>query len=238
MLKRKVKNYILEAHAAARAAKAWLKTRSLADGDYTLPYRVYHSTLQPTLSITFRDEVDQFGEVEALRWSRDACGIAAAKSAITTLCRLSDPGFELPSISALARDQVAQKGYVEKIGWAHLALAKLARKYGLSAANYVNERPIALCDRLLAEEIPIVSVTLYFRGGIPVGKDADSNLRSKGGHLVVLRGFRWKSRHCVGFYVDDSQNTTLKEGEDSEEFVEIPAFEASYSGKVIYIRNP
>lgn len=230
-----IKTAIHRSYSTWRFIRDWLRTRWLRDGDHLLPFPVYHATLQPDLSDTYQAEVNLFGEAIARRWSRDGCGVAAIKSAVMSANSYAGRPHILPNISELSEMLYQSGAYRDKIGWIHRNLANFAKGQGLRSENYAGENVVGLCAAICRGRIPIVSVTLYFRGGEPPIESPESPPRPKGGHLVVLKGFRWNRGKCLGFFVDDSQNTSLREGMASEEFVGIERFNRSFSNKAVYV---
>jgi hypothetical protein len=225
-----------ELRARVRAGAAYIKLRLCPDGDYCLPYSFLHRSLQPHLSADYEDCASSLGKDVAHKWSRDGCGIASGTIAIEAAARRTAP-ITLPPVTELC-EMYRDRAYIPGIGWTHGGLVQFARDFGIEAFNEPRERPEAICTRMSANWIPIVSVTLYFKGGEEVtGADGETVRRGKGGHLVVLTGYRISKGKLKGFFIDDCQDLSLRDGETSKGFVDIGSFNGSFSGKVIYIRG-
>ena len=216
---------------------AYLFLRNLKPGVYMLSYPIHHVSLQPTCSSTYLDDVNQYGSAIADRWSRDACGIASLKIAIESLKRIDNPAFMLDSISNLSENANKAGAYIDPIGWKHKSLIKIAEKFGLHGSNFVEESHFNICKNILSDKIVIASVTLYFKGGETVIRNGKEEKKPKGGHLIILKGFKWEDNKCAGFFYDDCQDQVLLDNDNSNAFVNISDFLNSYSDKVIYIWN-
>ncbi|MFZ2619922.1 MAG: C39 family peptidase [Alphaproteobacteria bacterium] len=233
---KQLRSSLVKLRGYARKVRVVAQSMLIKNGAYYVNFPVVHVSLRPEISPVFGQDVAQFGQAVATRWSQDGCGIAAMSCAITSIKRIQQPHFRLPSIAQLAEATQQKGGYLKNVGWIHRALIALAQEYGLCAASFIYESPHAICMELLSNKLAIVSVTLYFKGGRPYVKpDGQESVRAKGGHLVVVKGFEWKDGRCTGFYVDDSQHLTLAENAESSEFVDIERFTASYSNKAIYV---
>ncbi|MFA6282736.1 MAG: hypothetical protein WC633_01250 [Desulfurivibrionaceae bacterium] len=231
-----MKNFIKKTLGFFRWFAARLRLIGIKDGIYRLPFPIYHSSLRIDRSKTYDDDVRQFGKEVADRWSRDGCGIASIKCAITSHKRRTDSNFGLPSVATMAEVGVASGGYLNNVGWIHRYLVELAREVGLLSKNVVFEHHLCLCDAVRREQMPIASVTYRFRGGEEV-VDASGKTRrlGKGGHLVVITGFVWKGGRCDGFLIDDPQDLVLVDDDCSTQIVSVGDFEKSYSKKAIYV---
>ncbi len=216
---------------------ASLILKNLKSGVYWVSYPVYHTSLQPACSSTYIDDVKLYGSSIADRWARDACGIASLKIAIESIKRVDNHSFSLSSISTLSEMAKKDGAYIDTIGWKHKSLISIAKKYGLSGSNFVEEGHLSICANILKNRIVIASVTLYFRGGKTIVNNGIAKKLPKGGHLIVLKAFKWENGKCAGFIYDDCQDEILRDNAVSESFVSISDFSNSYSGKVIYIWN-
>lgn len=218
-----------------RSISALWSLRSLKAGTYILPYKVYHISLQPACSSTFIADVEHYGMDIAKKWSRDACGIASLKIAVESIKRTENPIYQLDTISALSENAVINGAYVDSIGWKHKSLIQLAEKHGLRGVNFVEENIISICQKILENKIVIASVTLYFKGGEKIITNGHEKFLPKGGHLIVLKGFKWNGNSCDGFLYDDCQDVNLHDYAESPSYIDIEKFKKSYSGKVIYL---
>jgi len=228
----------------ASIARGKLRTRSaksfisnLDNGDYLIDIPIYHKSLQPLCSATFADASDRYGVDTAEKWSRDGCGIASATIIMDSVRRSITSHTLAPSVTHLC-ELYRETAYIPGIGWSHKGLVDFGKDFHLDAFNEPNDNVYSLCKAILDDWIPIVSVTLYFKGGQKfITEEGEELVKGKGGHLVVIKGFQILKKEITGFFVDDCQHPTLKDDEHSEEFVDIKKFNASYSGKTIYFRK-
>jgi hypothetical protein len=219
-----------------RTTRSKFRLRLIGDGTYDVPVKFYHRSLQPARCADYQESMEKYGSEISEKWSRDGCGIASSVIAVDSILRSHPDSVPLPSITSLCED-FRERAYIPGIGWSHRGLVEFAQGFGLQSFNEPNESVESICRMITLGWTPITSVTLYFRGGETYTDGAgNTKMRGKGGHLVVITGFKIADARIDGFFVDDCQNISKNDGDESIEYIKIKNFINSYSNKAIYIK--
>lgn len=161
---------------------------------------------------------------EAAYWSWRICGICCLKMILNYY------GQEV-SISELNKKGISFGGYdVENdIGWYHAPLRNLAQSYGLKSSNYSYLKPASIADKIKNNQFVIASVNPEIIRG-----DNEISSFKKGGHFVLITGFKLKSHKIIGFYIHNPSGDNTESRQDA--FIGIDRFLASYGmrGIVLY----
>ena len=130
---------------------------------------------------------------EYVFWCKRACAIACLRMCIEALTTLS----QFPTMIELIRKGVDLGGYTvhnEKgefvdSGWYYQPLVKLGEEYGLRGSVCKILTIDEICSYLVAGSLVIASVN-------PKIGDRDIPITSRGGHLVLMHGFKWSKQEC------------------------------------------
>lgn len=157
------------------------------------------------------------------KWAEKTCGICSIKM----LLEYSNPRLKNLKIMSLVRKGLQKDGYLEKVGWKHSALVDLAGDYGVKMSyqkkflKKADERKkgMAFIEKNIRNKKPvIVSVGYNFN---PL----------RGGHLVIVRGFRKNGDRALGYYIQDPY--PLRRGNNY--FVTKKEFLKGWRGGMIWI---
>jgi len=144
-------------------------------------------------------------------WYRRGCGIASIRMIIDGMNsdnKTKDYGSTLY--------QAKELGAHCDRGWIHKKLIELASLYNIIGKSYSNASIHDLVTEIDLNNPCIVSVSPAFELG------------HKGGHLIVLYGYKMNNNQIVGFYV--KHPSSWKEYNFDNYFVDIKTFEKSFSG--------
>ena len=167
-------------------------------------------------------------------WAQRLCGLVCIKMVMDSLKpELSE------SIGSLTKKAVERGGYiiydesrifVDK-GWFYAPLIELVKEYGLSGAvcNPLNENE--LCINVIENSFSIVSV----QPGVIRFDIEKCPSDKKGGHLVVITGFKWDKEQCLGFYIHNPSGRKVSTQENA--FIPIERFREAFASKGLVIRK-
>jgi len=167
--------------------------------------------------------VNQKTDTEDQKWAGKTCGICSIKMLLGDL----NPKLQKLKIMSLVRKGLQKDGYVEKIGWKHSVLVDLAGDYGVKM-NYQKKflkkaderkRGMVFIERNIRNKKPVI---------VSVGYDFNP---LRGGHLVVVRGFRNVGNRVLGYYIQDPY--PLRRGNNY--FVTKKEFLKGWRGGLIWI---
>lgn len=163
---------------------------------------------------------------EYVFWSQRLCGLICTKMVFDVLAPKSEE-----TVASLT-DKAVKKGayiiynengeFVDK-GWFYAPLIELAQEYGLEGDICTNLSKTNLCEYILKDKYPIVSV---HPGVIRFDFEKCPN-NKKGGHLVLVIGFRWNGENCEGFYIHNPSGRVKDTQEKA--FIPIKRFEEAFA---------
>lgn len=151
---------------------------------------------------------------EALFWQERGCGIASLRMIIASL----NSNVNLPNYKTLINQGIEINAYCPQ-GWIHNGLLNLAKRYMIDGRCYRNKSSLDVASALKNGELCICSVSVCF----------DQN--KKGGHLIVINGFKEKNNKIIGFYVNHP--SSVEKYNFKNKFIAIDMFENSFSGNFI-----
>lgn len=132
-------------------------------------------------------------------WVQRLCGLICVKMVLDALSLSSTK----ETIAELTKKGVSVGGYqvynedgvfIDK-GWFYAPLIELSKEYGVNGNVCKNLTIFNLCQNVLYNKFSIASVNpKVIRGDI-------DKCKTKGGHLVIILGFKWNGKKCDGFYI-------------------------------------
>lgn len=143
------------------------------------------------------------------------------------------------SIASLTQKAINRGGYIIKDengnfvdkGWFYAPLIELSKDYGFSGEIKTKIEIVDLCKYILQNEFPIVSVNPSV---IRFDTDKCPN-NKKGGHLVLIVGFKWSKDECQGFYI---HNPSGRKKETQEQaYIPIKTFIESFAERGMILRK-
>jgi hypothetical protein len=159
---------------------------------------------------------DGFKTVEdAKHWHVRCCGIACIRMIVTHF----NKSVVLPNYHDLVQ-QGRNMGAHCEIGWIHQGLVNLAGFYGVKGQTSRNKLSEDVLSSLKDGMLCIASVSSKF------------NSQKKGGHLIVVNGYKIKGNKLMGFYVKHPYYTEKYNFE--ERFITIDRFEKCFSGNYMH----
>ena len=165
-------------------------------------------------------------------WSFRLCGIICTKMAMLGL-----EVDNLLSIAELTKKALEFGGYIlydengkfiDK-GWFYAPLVELVKEYGLKGEVIDPFTEKHLCKNVLSNIFSIVSVNPKV-----IRFDVDK-CDQKGGHLVLVVGFKWNGTSCEGFYIHNSSGRTVETQEKA--FIPIDVFNEAFASRGFVIKN-
>ena len=233
---RKTKNILTKSLKSFTNLKDYFYLQKLRDGDYKVldSVRYYCQFASPELVEVILEkrilaQVDPrwqgFGfktADEYAFWSWRACGIVCLKMIIDTfngsdekVRALLERGIELGGYVAYDKS-----GKLVDKGWYYKALINLAREYGFNGKIFSHLSIQSICREILSKHFVIASVD----PGLIRGDRIESQY--KGGHVVLVHGFKREDGHCVGFYL---HNPSGKSEETRKAFISIEVFKKAFA---------
>jgi len=167
-------------------------------------------------------------------WSKRLCGIICLKMVLDT-----SPNTSTEYISELTSKAVKSGGYIvydEKgafidNGWFYQPLVNLAQDYGFEGKVLTNLKNLDLCNNVLNNIFTIISV---HPGVIRFDFDKAPN-NKKGGHLVLVVGFKWDGNNCTGFYIHNPSGRVEETQEKA--FIPIKQFDEAFALRGFSLRR-
>lgn len=233
---RKTKNTLTKFLKYLTTLKDYLSLRKLSNGDYKVLNSVKYycqfaspelveDILEKRISAQEDPRWREFGfetAEEYAFWSWRACGIICLKMIIDTV------GNSNEKVKDLLERGIELGGYVShdkngKLvdkGWYYRALIKLAGKYGFLGKIFSHLSVQNICREILSKHFVIASVD----PGLIRFDEVESQY--KGGHVVLVYGFKWEHKSCVGFYL---HNPSGKSEETKKAFVPIDVFKKAFA---------
>jgi len=165
-------------------------------------------------------------------WANRLCGIVCIKMAMLGL----DVNIS-KNIAALTKRAIELGGYITydndgKLidkGWFYLPLVELVREYGLHGEVYNSFTEENLCNNVMDNVFSIVSVN----PGI-IRFDYEK-CESKGGHLVLILGFKWNGKNCEGFFIHNPSGRKIETQEKA--YIPMNIFNKSFAERGFSIRK-
>lgn len=159
-------------------------------------------------------------------WCWRACGIACIKMVIETVSIVEI------KINNLVKKVLDLGGYiiynkngqfVDK-GWYYKPLINLAKEYNLKGKSFSYLTVQNICVEILKNHFVIASVDPNI-----IRYDKKEFTDKKGGHLVLIFGFKWKNKGCVGFYLHNSSGKRQETRENV--FMPMEIFKRAFANK-------
>ncbi|MCP4354435.1 MAG: hypothetical protein GY793_02140 [Proteobacteria bacterium] len=155
---------------------------------------------------------DGFATLEdAMHWQERGCGIACIRMIINYF----NPSATLPNYRELIQLGIDIEAYCPQ-GWIHQGLVKIAKKYNIKGKDFRRKETSHILSCLKTGKLCIASVSVGFNTG------------SKGGHLVVVNGYKSEDNVLEGFYVNHP--SSAKEYNWENRFIPLDQFKNSFSG--------
>ena len=139
--------------------------------------------------------VNQLTDTKDEFWKDKSCGICA----IQMLIAFKNHDIMNISVMDLVKQCIELDGYVEHIGWKHYALVSLAKIYGVDSEykkifygrEETKEKGLEFIDVKLKKGEPVMT-SIYFAFD-----------PSRGGHLVVVNGYKGEGENIIGYHILD-----------------------------------
>ncbi len=148
---------------------------------------------------------------EAQHWQERGCGIACIRMVISHF----NPSVTLPSYRELIQLGVDIGAYCSQ-GWIHRGLVNIAKLYDVQGNDFRRKKTANILSCLKAGKLCIASVSVGF------------NPKVKGGHLVVVNGYKSEDGILKGFYVNHP--SSAEEYNWENKFIQLDRFKDSFSG--------
>ncbi len=157
-------------------------------------------------------------------WSWRACGIICIKMIIDTAWDKNE------KIKDLIEEGIKLGGYVSHDkngnlidkGWYYKPLINLAKKYNFTGKVFPHLSIQNICREILKKHFVVVSVD----PGLIRYDEVKSDF--KGGHVVLVYGFKWENKKCMGFYL---HNPSGKSEETRKAFIPTDVFKKAFAGR-------
>lgn len=167
-------------------------------------------------------------------WTQRLCGIICIKMIIDTVSSNSNE-----TIATLTEKAINIGGYkvydeygkfVDK-GWYYAPLIELVKEYGFNGnvCSMLTEKD--LCINVLENTFSIASV----HPGVIRFDMEKSPFNKKGGHLVLVIGFRWSGEECLGFIIHNPSGR--KNSTQENAFIPIKQFREAFASRGLIIRR-
>jgi hypothetical protein len=155
-------------------------------------------------------------------WGPRLCGLACLKMCLEAYgCSLAE------SLAEVTHRGVSLGGYKIETdsGWFYAPLVEMAETYGLHGVVHRSLDEETILSNVLKDRLTVPSVTSKV---IRFELDESPNGR-KGGHLVVVFGFRWDGTQVEGFFLHNSSGARPETQESV--FVPIDRFREAFAGR-------
>lgn len=165
-------------------------------------------------------------------WTQRLCGIICIKMIINTYSKSSE------TIAELTKKAINIGGYkvydefgnfIDK-GWYYKPLIELINQYGFDGEIFPKLSEEDLCVNVLHNAFNIVSVNPSL-----IRFDKKKRLSKCGGHLVLVIGFRWSGRKCLGFIIHNPSGRQKSTQENA--FIPIKQFRKAFASRGIVIKK-
>lgn len=167
-------------------------------------------------------------------WSQRLCGLICIKMIIDT----ANPN-STETIATLTEKAIDLGGYkvydelgnfMDK-GWYYAPLIELVKDYGFNGdvCSFLSEEE--LCINVLENTFSIASV----HPGVIRFDMKKSPSNKKGGHLVLVIGFRWSGEKCLGFIIHNPSGR--KNSTQENAFIPIDQFREAFALRGLVIRK-
>lgn len=169
--------------------------------------------------------INQLTDTKNNDWKDQSCGICSLQMLIS----FKQPKIaDIPVMELLERCLVLS-GYVKDVGWKHVSLVELAKEYDVSAEyqklfygrDKTKEEGLKFINKKIKSGQPIMASIYY--GFNP----------AKGGHLVIVNGYRREGKNIIGYHIQDPYPG--KRGNNY--FVSRDEFLAGWRGGLIWLEE-
>ncbi|MCI8548195.1 MAG: hypothetical protein HFJ38_04835 [Bacilli bacterium] len=167
-------------------------------------------------------------------WSQRLCGLICIKMILDTF----KPNLS-ETVATLTQKAINLGGYrvydelgnfIDK-GWYYEPLIELVKEYGLDGNVCSSLTENDLCLNVINNIFSIASV---HPGVIRFDMKA-CPLNKKGGHLVVITGFKWSGKECLGFMIHNPSGR--KKSTQENAFIPIEQFRAAFASRGLVIKD-
>lgn len=167
-------------------------------------------------------------------WSQRLCALICLKMVVNTKKENKDE-----TIASMTKKAIDKGGYivndtngvfVDK-GWFYSPLIELAKEYGFSGEIKTKIKIKDLYECIIKGEFPIVSVNPSV---IRFDLDKCPN-NKKGGHLILIVGFKWENNQCQGFYIHNPSGRIASTQEKA--FIPIDRFIESFAERGMIFKD-
>ena len=165
-------------------------------------------------------------------WAFRLCGIVCIKMAML--------GLEIdnsPNIVSLTKKAIELGGYIVNDcngkfidkGWFYAPLVELVKEYGLTGGVFDPITEENLYKNVLSNVFSIVSVN----PGV-IRFDFEK-CGSKGGHLILVLGFKWNGKNCEGIYIHNPSGRKVETQE--KVYIPLKIFNEAFAGRGFIIKK-
>ncbi len=167
-------------------------------------------------------------------WTQRLCGLICIKMIINTINSNSDE-----TIAKLTEKAVNLGGYkvydelgnfIDK-GWYYAPLIELVKDYGFNGDVCSSLSEKDLCINVLENTFSIASV----HPGVIRFDMEKCPFNKKGGHLVLVIGFRWSGKECLGFIIHNPSGR--KNSTQENAFIPIKQFRSAFASRGLTIKG-
>jgi len=225
------------------------KLRDLPKGDYfvtPIPHYIAQFASRDLVSDILDKQIEaeddplwkSFGfetPKEYAYWSQRLCGLICVKMVLDALSNIS----VTETVASLTKEAVNLGGYevcdtsgkpVEK-GWFYAPLIDLIKQYGLNGEVCVSLSTRDLCLNIINNYFSIASVNpKVIRNDLEICPEG-----KKGGHLVLVLGFKWDGTQCLGFYIHNPSGRVVSTQENA--FISIERFEEAFANRGLVLKG-
>lgn len=167
-------------------------------------------------------------------WAPRLCAIICIKMVVNLKNEYLDE-----TIASITQKAIKKGGYIindEKgnfvdKGWFYAPLIELLKDYGFNGEIKTKIEIKDLCENILRNEFPIVSVNPSV---IRYDLDKCPN-NKKGGHLILIVGFKWKENNCQGFYIHNPSGRKILTQEKA--FIPLERFTEAFAERGMILRE-
>ena len=233
---RKIKNIFKKTLKSFTNLREYFYLKKLSDGDYKVSDSVkyYCQFASPELAEDILEKRiwaqedprwQEFGfetAEEYAFWSWRACGIICLKMIIDTVNNRNE------KVKDLLKRGIELGGYVShdkngKLidkGWYYKSLISLAGEHSFKGKIFSHLSVQNICREISNKHFVIASVD----PGLIRFDEVESQY--KGGHVVLVWGFKWENKRCAGFYL---HNPSGKNEKTRRAFVSIEVFRKAFA---------
>ena len=136
--------------------------------------------------------VNQLQDTEDKKWAEKSCGVCAIKMILA----FKNPEFLKIPVMDLVKRGIEKDGYIKNVGWKHKALVDIAGSHGVKK----DYQKLFYNDETKSEGLKFINKNI--KSGLPVIASVHFGFDIKrGGHLIVVNGFKKIGSKIIGYFV-------------------------------------